>query len=363
MIIFYRKISFWILILIIGILVVFFYKKHFTPITVKAVSVERQDLDVTVTATSTGIVKSNVEVNITAQRPGKIVNLYVEEGDEIEVDALIARLDTSEVEANLKKAEADIRQAETNLANIKREYRRKEALYKEELITRQQFDDVLTRLSLAEAALDRVKAAKDIAQLRYDYSLIRSPIKGVVTERPVNVGDATLPGTIITSVVDIDDLYITAPIDEVDVSSVAIGQPVKITIDAYLGKVFYGKVIKISPVVIGRRQEARTFEVRVSIPDKELILKPGMSADIEIVIGEAKNTLVVPSQAVIDKGKGKFVYAVEGGKAKQKDVVIGIYNWNFTEIKEGLKQGEKVIINPDKPDFKEGVRVKVVDLP
>lgn len=309
------------------------------------------------------MVKPKVEVNITAQRTGRIAELYVEEGDRVKAGDLIAELDTSEVQANLKKAKADIKQAEANLINTQLEYTRKKVLYEDKLVTQQQFDDVDARLSLAKAELDRAKAVKDIAQLQYDYSFIRTPVSGVVSDRPVDVGDMATPGPIIASIVDPDNLYIKAPIDEADISNVALGQTVKIRMDAYLGKVFYGNVIKISPIVIGARQEARTFEVRVSVPDAGIVLKPGMSADVEIVTGETKDVLVVPSLAIIEKGTEKIVYVVEDGKAKQRKVKTGLFNWNFTEIKEGLKEGEKVIIIPDKPGFKDGVRVKVVDLP
>jgi len=358
---FYKRFSFWILIILLGLLGFFFFRGYFTPVEVKGISVKRQNIEVTVTGTSTGVVKSEVEVNITAQRTGKIAKLYVEEGDRVKAGDLIAELDTSEVGANLNKAKADLKKAEIDLHNASTEYKRKEALFKEELVTQQQFDDALKRLSIAEAELERAKAALDVAQLQYNYSFIKAPVNGVVSKRPVDVGDTATPGPIIASVVDPDILYIKAPVDEADVSSVALGQTVKLTIDAYPGEIFYGRVIKISPVVIGVKQEARTFEVRVSVPAEEIVLKPGMSADIEIITGEAKDTLVVPSQAVIEKETEKIVYVSEGGRAKQRKVKLGIYNWNFTEIKEGLAEGEKVIITPDKPGFKEGVRVKIVD--
>lgn len=364
MALFYKKFSFWVLIIVVGVLGFFFYKKYLTPIEVKGFSVKRQNLEVTVTGTSSGTVKSDVDVNITAQRTGKIIKLYVEEGDKVNTGELIAELDASEVQANLKKAEAELKQAEANLINIKLEYSRKEKLYREDLITQQELNDVTTRLSLADAELERAKSVRDIAQLQYDYSFIKSPVNGVVSERPVEVGDTVTPGPVIASIVDMNSLYISAPVDEADIGSISIGQPVKVTMDAYPGRVFNSRVIKISPIVTGARHEARTFEVRVSSPKEGgIVLKPGQSADVEIITGEAKDALVVPSHAVIDKGGEVIVYIDEGGKAKQKKVTVGIHNWNFTEIKEGPREGEKVIITPDKPGFKEGVRIKVVDLP
>jgi len=328
---------------------------------VKGVSVQRQDIEVTVSATSTGTVKSEIEVNITAQRTGNIAKLYADEGDTVKAGDIVAELETSEVKANLNKARADLKKAEVDLVNARVEHKRKEALFNEELVTQQQYDDVQKRFSIAQAELERAKAGREVAWLQYEYSFIRSPVNGVVAERNVEIGDTASTGIIIMSVVDPYNLYIAAPIDEADISNVSLVQTVRVTMDAYLGEIFYGKVIKISPIVIGKRQEARTFEIRVSVTEKGLVLKPGMSADVEIIVGETKDTLVVPSQTVIDKGTEKIVYVAENGKAKLRKVKTGLFNWNFTEIKTGLEEGEKVIISPDNPGFKEGVRVKIID--
>jgi RND family efflux transporter MFP subunit len=359
---FYKTFSFWTFLIILGISVFFIVNRHFSAIEVKGVKVKRQDLEVTVTATSTGTVRSEVEVNITAQRAGRIAKLYVEEGDRIKAGDIIAELDTSEVLANLNKVKADLKKAEVDLENAKIEYTRKEVLFKESLITQQQFDDAKKVLSIAAAELERAVSAVDIAQLQYDYSFIKTLVDGVISKRPVEIGDTAVPGLLIASVVDPDKLYIEAPVDEADVGNVALGQNVRITMDAYLDKVFHGIVIKISPVVTGAKLEARTFEVRVSINEPDVVLKPGMSADIEIITDKIHDTLVVPSQAVIERGQEKVVYVAERGRARKRKVITGTYNWNFTEIKDGLKEGDVVIVTPDRQGLKEGVRIKVVNL-
>ncbi|GAB4541824.1 MAG: hypothetical protein Fur0020_11290 [Thermodesulfovibrionia bacterium] len=144
------------------------YEKRFAPIEVKGIKASRQDIEATVTGTSTGIIKSEIEVNVTAQREGKITMLNYDEGDMVKKGDVIAVLDTSEVLANIRRIEAELRQAEVNLLNIETEYKRKEALYKEQLVSKQQFDDVSTRLLLAKTVIDNVKAQLDVARLRYE---------------------------------------------------------------------------------------------------------------------------------------------------------------------------------------------------
>lgn len=345
----------------LGLVGFFVYKKRFAPIEVRGATVIRQEIEATVTGTSTGIIKSEIEVNVTAQREGKITELYYDEGDKVKKGDLIAQLDTSEVLASLRRAKAELKQVEVNLSNTETEYKRKESLFKEQLLSKQQFDDVTTKLLLAKAMLENAKAVYDVARLQYEYSFIKSPVNGVVSERPLKIGDTTMPGQKIVSIVDPSSLYISAPIDEADVGRVSLGHEVRITMDAYLGRTFTGRVIRISPIVTGARLETRTFEVRVSVPEEDIIIKPGMSADIEIITGRVIDAIVVPSQAVIEKGLKHFVYVVVSGRARLRKVEIGLFNWNLTEIKDGLAEGETVIFTPDNPGFKEGVRVKVAD--
>jgi len=357
-----RRPVIWILLLIfagsIGFLI---YKKRFGPVKVRGVVVTRQEIEATVTSTSTGIVKSEVEVNITAQRKGRITNLFYDKGDTVKKGDIIAQLDTSEALANLREAESELKQAEVNLSSIEAEYKRKEALFREQLLSKQQFDEVNKRVLLAKAVLENAKARYDMARLQYEYSFIKAPINGVIARRPVRVGDTTIPGQRIASIVDPDSLYISAPVDEADVGRVSLGQEVRITMDAYPGRIFTGKVLRISPIVTGARLETRTFEVKVSMPEESIVVKPGMSADIEIITGRVDNALVVPSQTVIEREQRHFVYVVEAGRARLREIEIGLFNWNLTEIKAGLKEGEIVIFTPDNPGFREGVRVSVVD--
>jgi HlyD family secretion protein len=116
----------------------------------------------------------------------------------------------------------------------------------------------------------------------------------------------------------------------------------------------------ISPVVLGGKHETRTFEVRTRFKDKDVVLKPGMSADIEIVVEEVKNTLVLPSQAVMEREGKKFVYVKEGSRARLKEIKTGLSDWTYTQVISGVEEADEVIFNPDVPGLQDGVRLKVI---
>jgi len=364
----------WIGVIIVIILAGYYlFFRDLNPVHVKASVLRREDLKITVTAIATGIVKAEEEVRVSAQRTGRILRLNFEEGDPVKRGDLIAELDSGEagahlrqVEAELRSAEARLAQARVNLEDTERSLRRTKTLYRDGLVSEQELETAQKaydiNLSLHENAianLKEIKAGLDAARIQFDYSFIRSPISGIISQRPVEIGDTVLVGSHIATIVKPDRLYVKASIDEVDADRVSLGQPVEITIDAFPGRVFYGKVIRISPIVLGARQETRTFEVRVGFQERESKIKPGMSADIEIITETIRDTLPVPANSVIEKRGKKMVYIVDGRRAKLVPVEIGMTTWNYIEIKNGLKEGDMIITNPDAPGLKDGGRVRV----
>ena len=368
----YKRFSFWFLILAVVVAAFFIYRKSTNAITVKVAPVKRQSLEITVTSTSTGIVKAEKEIKITAQRTGRINKLYVEEGQEVKQGQLLCEIDPAEAMINLQKAEASLMaakarlaEAKANLEDVERNLKRAEHLYNKGLISKRDIDTARNDYDVSQedirffdAQYKEAKASGGLASLQYRYSFLRAPVSGVISQRPVEVGDMAMPGTLIAGLVSPENLYIQASIDEVDVGRVSIGQPVKVTMDAYPQRLFNGRVFMISPIVIGIKQQTRTFEVRVSLDKTDAVIKPGMSADIEIITSSVPNTLLLPTQAVIEKDSGRYVFIKDGDRAVLRKVETGLYNWTFTEIKSGLKEGDLVITTPDKAGLRDGSRVK-----
>lgn len=380
---------------------------YLNAIKVKTQAVKRMGLNITVTATSTGTIKSDNEAKITAQRIGRITRLMFEEGDIIKEGQVIAELEAEEAFYNMKLSEATLNKTRFVLEQMKAAYeslrvsvekdiekarailtevdsRRKrllelkemgyvtdmdiDAVQKEYEVAKANLESTIASRETLKAKLSEIKAQEEavrealnsfnIAKLNYDYSFIRSPISGVITSRPVKIGEGVNKGSHIATVVSTGSMYIEAFIDEADVAKVRIGQEVNITMDSYPGKVFKGEVYRISPVVLGGKQETRTFEVRVRLKDKDILIKPGMSADIEIIVESIPNVLALPSQAVVEKEGKRYVYIIRDSRARLTPVDLGRFNWTFYEVLSGVKEGDKVIINTDVEGLKEGVRVK-----
>lgn len=405
----YKKISSWLILLIVIVSAFFLYRATSSGLDVNGYLLKKKDLVISVTGTSTGTIKADREVKLSAQRVGRISKLYVEEGSEVIAGGSIAEFESDEmqqrlllasasmqrmnaqldglklglaslqadVESNINKAKAVLDEAgarlkrfqelkdkgfvsQSDLEAVKREHDVAKASSVSAFAARQQIRAREEEIKAQAAAVEQSQREYNLAKIMFDYSVIKSPIAGVVTARPVKIAETVPVGAIIASVVSIDSLYIEAFIDEADAAKIAIGQQVNVTMDAYPGKAMKGDIYMISPVVLGNKQEARTFEARVRLLDKSIKTKPGMSADVEVIVSKKENVLIIPSQAIIEKNDGKYVYLGNNNKAVLRQIKTGQFNWTYTEITEGLQEGDIVVTNPDLPDMKDKARIKVL---
>jgi len=401
-----KKLLLLALIVVIGLAAYFIRGVVAKAIPVQTIEVNRGDLVVTVTATTTSTIESERMVSVPSRRNGVVETLALEEGDFVKKGGLIAALDKRDANAELRRAEAAYELAKRNLdmakSGLGMEKERTDAALKEAesvlweaasnlerykllfergLISRQDFDaakrthevaksrydsakanlsmyDVkVNEVEAAGAAVDEASAALEAARLQQEYCTIISPVSGVVSELPVEEGEPVAVNQTVAEVVDPEDIYILSTIDEVDVGKLKVGMPVRVHVDAVPDKLHEGFISRISPIVFGEKQETRTFEVRVRFKEKLEVLKPGMSADIEVVSREMKDVIHVPAQSVVERDGDKYVYVVVDGRAALKKVKLGYFSWSDAEIVEGLDEGDVVVTTPDAVGLTDGARV------
>jgi HlyD family secretion protein len=186
------------------------------------------------------------------------------------------------------------------------------------------------------------------------------PFSGTLTSRLVEPGEAVVPGQAVAEVRMLDSLDVIAPLDERDAAEVEPGQHVRVTLDPFPGRVWHARVKRVAPVVVETRDRNRTLAV-----EAELVRfagepgggpRPGMSADLEVVLAVRDSVLRVPTSAVID---GRRVLVVEDGRAVAREVSTGARNWDWTEVVSGLRAGERVIVTLDRAGVTAGARVRI----
>jgi HlyD family secretion protein len=352
--------SAWIaVVLIITAFMWMMYAKK--PVVVRVIDLKPGDLRVIVNATTTSTVKSETEVTLSAQRTGRVIKLPVREGDSVKTGSLIAQLDLTEESVQTENALA---QSKATYEEAGKNLKRSEDLFNKGMIAQQDLDAVRRAYEVAKS---QYQSSIADAGVKRDYSVLKAPFNGVVSKKYTEVGELLLPGKQIVQLVNPDRIYVLATIDEVDVGRLRIGQPVTISVDAFPGEKFKGIVRRISPIVSGGKLETRTADVWIYFNEKQTKIKPGMSADVEILVTTLSNVLSVPSQAVIERGGKKQIYIAEGSilkpgdkaVAKLKPVQVGETNWSFTQITDGLTSGEYVITTPESEGLKDGAKVKI----
>ncbi len=304
---------------------------------------------------TTGTLKADEEVIVSSEVDGIMKKILVEQGTPVTVGTLLAEINETDYRLDWKRSDAALKQAEASLANAQAEYKRKESLYQEELITKQQFDDISTRVKLAEADLDRAKATLETSKEKLSRTKVYSPLRGVVKEKKVSVGDYVRNGSPLLQLIKINPLKLNFTISEKDTSSLKKGQEVVFTVDAFSGKQFKGKVSLLYPNV---EERTRTLQAEAIVPNANHVLKPGYFARIQIFTQAARNAVVVPITALLYDSATIRIFVVNGNKAQERIIKTGNKYGEYVEILEGLKEKEQVVV-VGQNNLSEGVKVNV----
>ncbi len=304
---------------------------------------------------TTGTLKADEEVLVSAEVDGVIKRILVDEGASVGAGTLLAEINETDYRLDWNRSEAAFRQAQASLANTKAEYGRKESLFKDELITRQQFDDISTRVSVAEAELERAKATLAISRERLSRTKIYSPLAGAVKEKRLSAGDFVRNGTPVLQIIKINPLKLNFTISEKDVATLKKGQDITFTVDAFPDKNFKGKVSLLYPNV---EERTRTLQAEAIVPNSDRMLKPGYFARIRIFTQAPRDAVVIPVTALMYDDATIRVFVVVGDKAQARVVKTGNTYGDVVEITEGVKEKERVVV-VGQNNLSEGVKVNV----
>lgn len=324
----------------------------------KIVNVRVQDVEVKPLkpfVETIGTLNPNEEVIVSAEVDGILKEVKVDNGTAVSRGMLLSVIDDTDYGLEVKRAEAGLRQAQATFENTKLEFGRKQSLYKEQLVTQQQFDDVSTRLSLAEAEVERARAALSLAKQKLIKTKVYSPLSGYVKEKKVSAGDYVRNGANMFVIIQNNPLKLNFTVTEKDVGRLKKGQDITFRVDAFANREFKGKVNTIYP---GLEEKTRSLQAEAIVPNPDGLLKPGLFAHIILYTGAGRNTVLVPIISLLYEGETVKVFVVDGGRAKERFVKVGQKYGEMMEVVEGLKGGENVVI-AGQQNLSEGVRVNV----
>ncbi|HJY62718.1 MAG TPA: efflux RND transporter periplasmic adaptor subunit [Ignavibacteria bacterium] len=289
-----------------------------------------------------GTIKPFAEAKVSSEEGGLLVTLNKDKGSYVGRGEIIARIKKDVEYATYEQMEAQVNLAKMN-------YEKQKLLWEENATTELQYLTAEWQYKSAERQLEVMKM-----HLKTGY--IRSPISGVVSEKFMNKGEMTSPGSPILHIIDISTVKISAGVPEMYLPKIKKGQNVNVTIDVLPGVDFEGKVNYIAPALSGT---SRTVEIEIILRNKDRVLKPGMSANIQISEYSDNSAVVIEQDLIIDYGNEQFVFILEGDTAKKRVIKVDGSEGNKVRITSGLNPGDKLIYDGFQ-SLKEGEKVQVV---
>ena len=365
-----------VIITILGLAAFFLFRNTESEVNFRTEKVVRGDIVATVTAT--GIVNAVKTVLVGTQVSGTIKNINVDFNSPVKKGQLIAMIDPSTFEAqvaqaraNLLSAKANVEKAEATLVDAKRTMDRNRDLLSKNLIARSDLETAETnyetakaQVGVSKAQVAQTEAALKITETNLGYTKILSPVDGVVISRNVDIGQTVAASfqtpTLFTIAQDLTKMQIDTSVDEADIGKIITGQDVEFTVDAYPDITFKGAVSQIrnAPITV---QNVVTYDVVIKV-DNPLgansllpLLKPGMTANVSIILSVKRNVLMIPNAALrfvpVDKEKGRArlkghaVWIIKDNKPERMPVSTGNSDGNNTElVSVEIKEGQEIIV-------------------
>ena len=325
--------------------------------------------------TASGYVVARRKAVVSAKIQGRLAELRVEEGSRVQSGEIIARLESSDNEAQVARAKAAVQRAEADLAENQRQARLADRLANENVLAKDQFDAAVSRVRIAEAALRQAQAEVTLYEALFQNTVIRAPFTGVVVKKMAEVGESVAPippgvnistaSGAIVALADLDTLEVEADVSESNVAKLGANQPAEVTVEAFPDRKYKAILRQIIPTA--DRTKA-TVQVKVTILDKDKDLKPEMSAKVTFLeaaqrksdatpVAEAP-TVLVPKTAVLNRDGRALVFEVREGRVRSRAIVVGFERSGQVIVKEGLAGGETLVSNPPET-LKDGDAVKV----
>jgi len=346
------------------------------------VSVEKVTADNLASIVSaSGEVKPKKSVNISAQIPGRVIKIAVEEGQVVAEGDFLLKLEATQYEANAERDQAFIRSLKSELikaeAYLKRDennLERQKNLWDKQLISREQLDAATAQYDISKATTEAISFQINQAQAslkstldNIEKTVYTSPIAGIIASLQVEEGETALvgtmnnPGTVLMTIADLSVMEVEVEVDETDVVALELGHPAEIQVDAFPDRIISGTVTEIGSSALAKisvSEESRDFKVVITLEDPPDNLKPGLSASADIITAERKGVLAVPISALISREDPDSARRGDGGSEEGLYVVGPDSRVTFTpvqkgimgelkiEITSGLESGQNIVVGP-----------------
>lgn len=318
-----------------------------TSMTGRFVKVEPKNLPAQIFATGAVTPMVGAEVKVGPRVSGRLKHLRVKVGDHVKKGEVLAQLEDRDLKANVLKAEANLAQAKAEARYAQVNYRRQKKLFSDGYVSPDSVDLALKAKKASEASVRGAQAALDYSKVQLSYATVTSPIEGTIGSVSTQEGEtvaASLSAPTFVTIIDLSRLEVDAYVDEVDIGGVKLGQEATFTVDAFQDKTFHGVIQAIYPQAV-IQDNVVNYDVIIRITGPfEGLLRPQMTASVNITLGTLKGVLAIPIKAITHK-EGKAIVKVKSGEGiVARPVTLGRESGSFVQVTSGLALGDRVLV-------------------
>jgi HlyD family secretion protein len=301
------------------------------------------------------------QVSVRPEINGKVDRLPVDLGDHLKKGELLFKLDDKELQQTRASNVTDIDKAKLGLEKAERDHKRALQLLADKLISQEVYDDTKTTYDLAKNALESAQRALAFTDEHLTKTEVRAPFDCTVLTRPVSIGQAVSGsdgfngGTEVLTIADLNNMIINAQVNQADVPRLKVGETVEVAVEAVPGLQATGVVERISPQAI-IKNNIKGYPARIVLKNVDERTRPGMTANVKIPVASADNVTAVPLAAVFTEKNPdtsqmeRFVYVQQRETFEKRNVKVGVSDYSYAEIEEGLKAGEVVSLELPKEE-------------
>lgn len=330
--------------------------------------------DISFAVNAAGEIAPAEQVSVRPEINGLLLVLPVDIGDRVKKDQLLFKLDDSELQQQRASNLTDIEKAKLGVEKAQRDFERSKQLLADKLISQELYDDTKTAYDLARNGLESSQKVLAITEERLTKTEVRAPFDCTVLTRPVSVGQAVSgsggfnSGTEVLTIADLNSMIINAQVNQADVPRLKVGEAVQVTVEAVAGIQVTGLVERLSPQAT-IRNNIKGYPARIALHNVDPRVRPGMTANVKIPVASADQVTAVPLSAVFTERNPetgqmeRYVYVQQGDRMERRNVTVGVSDYFYAEIQEGLKPGEVVSLELPKDELEKKSQQLAVQKP
>jgi RND family efflux transporter MFP subunit len=289
-----------------------------------------------------GVVEAVNQATLSAQTSGRVLELPYDVDDYVPAGAVVVRFTDVEQQSTRKRADAQIAAAEAANKNAEADYNRIAEIYSRKLVSKADLDQVTARRDSSRATLDSARAVLREAGQQVDYTVIRAPYSGIVTQRHVQIGESVRPGQPLISGLSLGQLRINVNVPQSDIAAIRAHKQASVLLDAASDNRIPAKQVVLFPYA---DPQTHSFKVRLELSEQETGLNPGMTVKAAFVVGDAER-LLVPASALVQRSEVSGVYVVDDAGVSLHQVRLGHRFGDRVEVLSGLDAGARVANDP-----------------